>query len=75
MMSIEHQAKPKVAQVNKTAMSAAPSQFTARLLCTSTKLRGQLLQLELVAMMQGYNSNAMAGPVSTLKSLHSHQIN
>ena len=69
----EHQPKPKVAQVNKTATSAALPQFMVRLLCTSTTLKGQLLQLEPTAKMQGHNSNAMAGPVSAPR--HSHRIN
>ena len=72
-----HDVKPKVVQVNnKTAASAALlPQFTVRSSCTSTELRGQLLQFEpTAAAMQGYNSNATAGPVSALR-LHSHQIN
>ena len=72
-----HDVNPKIAQVNnKTAASAALlPQFTVRSSCTSTELRGQLLQFEpTAAAMQGYDSNATAGPVSALR-LHSHQIN
>ena len=63
-------AKPKV------AMSTGLPQFTVRSSCTSTELRGQLLQLEPTAavMHGGYDSNATAGSVSALR-LHSHQIN
>ena len=70
-----HQLKPKVTQVNKTAASAPLPQFTVRSSCTSTELRGQLLQFEPATVMQaGYNSNATAGSVSALR-LHSGQIN
>ena len=70
-----HQLKPKVTQVNKTAASAPLPQFTVRSSCTSTELRGQVLQFEPAAVMQaGYNSNATAGSVSALR-LHSGQIN
>ena len=63
-------AKPKV------AISTGLPQFTVRSSCTSTELRGQLLQLEPTAavMRGGYSSNATAGSVSALR-LHSHQIN
>ena len=74
-----YQAKPKVTQVNKTAVSAPIiPQFTVKSSCTSAELRGQVFhQTAVIGCNTGglIGNNATAGSVSALRHIHSGQMN